>query len=140
MSSPKDAALAFRDELLANRWPDDTRVAELIGVPRSQDAVGHIRDLRSSGALLGVWSDAQRRYVYPWFQFDLNGALVPGIASLVENLPGPDDGEGWRRAFWLYSPHALLNGALPADVFITDPTRVIEVARHEFNGDPDAGW
>lgn len=140
MPTPKDAVLVFRDELLANRWPDDSRVAELIGVPRDQDAVGHIRALRISGSLLGVWSDARHRYVYPWFQFDLNGALLPGIASLVENLPFPDDGGGWRRAFWLYSPHALLNGALPADVFITDPTRVIEVAKCEFNGDPDAGW
>ncbi|MEZ0603251.1 hypothetical protein ACAX43_14030 [Paraburkholderia sp. IW21] len=140
MSSPKDAALAFRDELLANRWPDDTRVAELIGVPGGQDAVGHIRDLLISGALLGVWSDAQHRYVYPWFQFDSNGALLPEISSLLENLPGLDDGGGWRRAFWLYSPHALLDGGLPAEVFITDPIRVIEVARREFNRDPDAGW
>lgn len=48
MPTPKDAVLAFRDELLANRWPDDARVAELIGVPRDQDAVGHIRNWQGS--------------------------------------------------------------------------------------------
>ncbi|WP_233518989.1 hypothetical protein [Paraburkholderia xenovorans] len=52
--------------------------------------------------------------------------------------PRDDDRDGWRRASWLYSPHALLDEQTPADVFPDSPLRVIKGAPVEFRGDPDA--
>ncbi|SRR5258708_18456288 len=66
--------------------------------------------------------------------------FVPDVAELLAILPDRDDLGGWRRAFWLYSPHALLEGRAPSDVFVTDPQRVIGVATRGFAGSQDAGW
>jgi hypothetical protein len=79
-------------------------------------------------------------FLYPDFQFDRSGAIREDIAELLAVLPSEDDRGGWRRTFWLYSPHALLDDRTPAEIFIDDPTRVIAVAREEFLGDLDATW
>ena len=133
-------SINFRDELLEKRWPDEHRVAELIGVPRDADPSEHVARARVEGLLLGVWSKRDRRFVYPVFQFDQHGKLRPEVAELLSILPDDDDRGGWRRAFWLYSPHALLDGLLPAESFTSEPARVLEAARQEFAGDQDAWW
>jgi hypothetical protein len=87
-----------------------------------------------------VWSAPARRFVYPAFQFDTRGGIRPEVAGLLKVLPDEDDRGGWQRAFWLYSPHALLEGRTPADVFGHEPQRVIQVAKCHFDADPNAGW
>lgn len=133
-------AINFRDELLRNCWPDDCRVARSIDAPLTADARAFLADARATGVLLGVWSEPLRGFVYPDFQFDRFGKLRPGVSKLLMMLPGDDDRGGWRRAFWLYSPHPLLDGLLPAEVFETDPDRVLGAAEHEFAGDRDSVW
>jgi hypothetical protein len=134
-------ATAFREELLGKGWPDAGRVAELARLPPEQKDAAHAAQTRRTGALLGVWSAPQHRFVYPDFQFDHSGALREHVAELLALLPAnKNDRGGWRRAFWLYSPHSLLDGQTPADVFANAPIRVIAVAREEFLGDPDAAW
>jgi hypothetical protein len=99
------------------------------------------RRLRSNGSLLGVWDAPKRTFRHPDFQFDHHGQIRPEVADLLKILPGGDeDRGGWRRAFWLYSPHRQLGGETPADVFARDAQRVIEVAKREFQGDRDARW
>ena len=132
------AAIEFRDELLEKGWPDARRVAELAGLP--SESTAYAIKARARGALLGVWSAPLRDFVYPDFQFDRSGSLRTDIAELLAVLPNEGDRGGWRRAFWLYSPHALLDGQTPADVFAKAPIRVINVAREEFLGDPAATW
>jgi hypothetical protein len=122
------------------RLPDDAQVALLTGALPGRDPVGHMRDLRASGALLGVWSSARHGYLYPPFQFHADSGLRPEVRDLLEILPRRDDRGGWRAAFWRHSRHALLDSRHPAEVFVTDPKRVIAVADQEFNGDPDAWW
>jgi hypothetical protein len=95
---------------------------------------------RAKGALLGVWSAPLRGFVYPDFQFDRSGNLRMDVAELLAVLPCDNDSGGWRRAFWLYSPHALLDGQTPADVFAGAPKRVIKAAQNEFWGNLDAAW
>ncbi|WP_175051969.1 hypothetical protein [Paraburkholderia sediminicola] len=133
-------AINFRDELLRNRWPDDCRVAGSVEVSPSADAGAHLAHARAARLLLGVWSEAQRGFVYPDFQFDRFGKLRPEVSKLLMVLPGDDDRGGWRRAFWLYSPHALLDGLPPAEVFVSDPHRVLNVAVREFSPDCDSSW
>ncbi|MGF6531024.1 hypothetical protein P3T20_001805 [Paraburkholderia sp. GAS206C] len=134
------AATSFRDELLEKRWPDDHRVAELAGMEPGPEAATYAIQAQVSGDLLGVWSAPRHCFLYPDFQFHRSGAIRKDVAGLLAVLPSEDDGGGWRRTFWLYSPHALLDDQAPAEIFIDDPTRVIAVAREEFLGDREATW
>ncbi|POR56200.1 hypothetical protein B0G62_101597 [Paraburkholderia eburnea] len=134
------SAIEFRDELLEMGWPDDLWVAELVGeVPGPEATTSAIR-AQASGDLLGVWSAPRHCFLYPDFQFDRMGAIRKDVAGLLAVLPSEDDRGGWRRTFWLYSPHALLDDRTPAETFIDDPARVIAVAREEFLGDCEATW
>ena len=81
-----------------------------------------------------------RRYVHPAFQFDARGQIRPAVAELLKVLPVDDDPGGWRRAFWLYSPHSYLDGRAPAEEFENDAQQVIEVAKHEFGQDTNLFW
>ena len=133
-------AIAFRNELLAREWPDDRRVAKLTGNTAGPEGAAYVTQARARGALLGVWSERLHGFVYPDFQFDRGGAIRKDVARLLAVLPGDNDHGGWRRAFWMYSPHALLDDQTPADVFQDAPTRVITIAQEEFSGDPDMTW
>lgn len=135
------AAVEFRDELLEKGWPDDRGLAVLSGNAPGPEAAVCAIQARASGALLGVWSEPLHCFIYPDFQFDGSGAIRKEVAELLAVLPAnKDDRGGWRRAFWLYSAHALLDGQTPANVFAVAPMRVIKAAREEFLGDPDATW
>ena len=140
LREPAEVSIEFRDELLAQCWPDDTQLARLTGAAPWRDLAAYAAGLRAAGKILGVWSAAQEVYRHPDFQFDATGRVRAGIADLLAQLPGAGDRGGWRQAFWLYSPHALLGGRLPAEIFPENPARVIEVARREFADDRDACW
>jgi len=133
------SAIEFRNELLEKGWPDDQGVAELAKA-RGPEATTYAIRAQASGYLLGVWSAPRHCFFYPDFQFDRSGAIRKDVAGLLAVLPSEDDRGGWRRTFWLYSPHALLDDRTPAEIFIDDPTRVIAVAREEFRGDREAAW
>jgi len=138
---PQQEAIAFRNELLSKNWPDGKRVAEMAGAGSRSNPHQYAARQRSNGALLGVWVAAERTYRHPDFQFDAHGGIRPAVTELLKVLPGDEeDKNGWRRAFWLYSPRPLLSGETPADVFVRNPQRVIEAAREEFCGDANAHW
>jgi hypothetical protein len=140
-ADPHQAAIDFRNELLAKGWPDGKRVAEMAGTSVGKNPSQYAARLRSNGSLLGVWDAPERTFRHPDFQFDKHGQLRPEVGELLKLLPGADaDRGGWRRAFWLYSPHARLDGESPAETFARDAQRVIDVAKREFQGDPDARW
>lgn len=135
------AAVEFRDELLEKGWPDDRGLAALSGYAPGPGAAVCAIQARTNGALLGVWSEPRHCFIYPDFQFHSSGAIRKEVAELLAVLPAnEDDRGGWRRAFWLYSPHARLGGQTPAAVFVVAPMRVIAAAREEFLGDPQANW
>lgn len=134
------SAIEFRDELLERGWPDDRRLAELAGEAPGQEATTSVIGAQASGDLLAVWSAPRHCFLYPDFQFHRSGAIRKDVAGLLAVLPGEHDRGGWRRTFWLYSPHALLDDRTPAEIFIDDPARVIVVAREEFLGDRDETW
>lgn len=137
---PTTTAIEFGDELLEKGWPDDRRVAELVGEVTCPSVATYAAQARASGALLGVWCGTRHCFVHPDFQFNSSGDVRKEVAELLPVLLSEDDRGGWRRAFWLYSPHALLEERAPAEIFMDDPTRVIAVARGEFLDDPAATW
>ncbi|PMS14461.1 hypothetical protein C0Z18_31395 [Trinickia dabaoshanensis] len=131
----------FRDELLAKDWPDDLRLAKMARLSHSENIERFAARLRSNGTLFGVWVAHEHAFRYPDVQFDVLGNVKPEVADLLRLLPGEDeDRGGWRRAFWLYSPHALLDGRTPAEVFQSQPRLVVDVARREFAADGDSSW
>ena len=134
MSSSTEATEQRRRTLLAKGWPTSEHVGQQLGFPvePAQAAAA----LRVSGRLLGVWSSAQRTFVHPAFQFDTDGGLRSDVESLLAALPADGDEGGWRRAFWLYAVREALAGQCPADVFPSDPARVLALARTEFGDDP----
>lgn len=139
-NDPQQEAIEFRNELLDRQWPDAVQMSAVNGAPLGLDeAKAYATRLRDQQVLLGVWSIRDRGFRYPDFQFETSGQLRSDVAELLANLPD-DDGGGWRRAFWLYSPHPLLDGEAPAEVFVTDPQRVIMVAKQQFDEDRDASW
>lgn len=136
---PQQAAIDFRNALLDRPWLDAPGVCALVGAHvEPADTTAHVARLCAQRTLLGVWSERDDAFRYPDFQFDARGQLRPELAALLASLPDEADRGGWRRAFWLYSPHALLDGQAPAEAFVSDPERVIDVARREFKGDPNA--
>jgi hypothetical protein len=139
-SPSHDAAVEFRDRMLANNWPDDAAVAARTEPQLRIDARHALTGMRRAGRLLGVWAAPRGCFLYPDFQFDDDGCLIPEISRLLRILPAEDDDAGWRRAFWLYSPHALLDGSTPSEIFALDPLRILVVADAEFNPSPDSGW
>jgi hypothetical protein len=106
------------------------------GDPDAPGANNTASRLRRKRELLGAWGG--REYLHPSFQFDRKtGRLMPETKSLLETLPR--DASGWRQIFWLFQPHAALDGNRPADVFQRDPQAVIEAARGTFTPG-DTNW
>ncbi|QIE22135.1 hypothetical protein SBC2_01440 [Caballeronia sp. SBC2] len=135
------AAIDFRNELLAKNWPDGKRVAEMAATGSVSNPHQYAARLRSNGELLGVWVATERAYRHPDFQFDIHGALRAEVAKLLSVLPrNEEDRGGWRRAFWLYSPHSLVDDKIPAEVFSLSPQLVINAAKQQFGGELDDHW
>ncbi|MGY6184453.1 hypothetical protein ACW9YQ_07250 [Paraburkholderia strydomiana] len=139
-ASAPAAAIDFRERLLANNWPDESQLLELLKGPDGTDAKYDLTRMRSGGVLLGVWSARRGCFLYPDFQFDDDGRLIPEVSLLLRLLPAEGDDDGWRRAFWLYSPHALLDGRAPSSIFALDLRKILEVAKAEFIVSSDEGW
>jgi hypothetical protein len=135
------AAIEFRNELLAKNWPDGKRIAEMAGTGSVSNPHQYAARLRLNGELLGVWVATERTYRHPDFQFDAHGALRPEVVDLLSVLPSnKEDRGGWRRAFWLYSPHSLVDDKIPAEVFALSPQKVIKAAKLQFGGEQDDNW
>lgn len=138
---PHQEAIAFRDELLSRGWPDAPQVTARCGIATQDNDIDYATNARASGTLLGVWVAVEGVYRYPDFQFDSQGTVRPAVSDLLKALPGDaDDRTGWRRAFWLYSPHAQLADETPAELFARNAVRVIEAAKAEFHEQANASW
>lgn len=138
-ASALEAAIDFRERLLANDWPDESGLLGLVRRSHGGDAKSALTLMRSGGVLPGVWSARRECFLYPDFQFGDDGRLIPEVSPLLRILPAEGDDAGWRRALWLYSPHALLDGSVPSSILALDPLRILEVAKAEFNASPISG-
>jgi hypothetical protein len=132
---PLEAARARREQLLKDvEWLDAGQVHEQqTGAnPNAPGSNNTASRLRRRGELLGAWNG--REYLHPAFQFDpKTGRVMPEMKDLIALLP--KDRGGWRQTFWLFQPHALLDGKRPADVFGAQPGSVIDAARSTFAPD-----
>lgn len=129
-----------RERLLATEdWLTAEQVYDLIAPMKSKNAKNKSQlaaRLRKEGKLMAVRDGA--RFMHPAVQFNAEtGGIRPVVRELLSILPKSAD--GWGNVFWLYQPHALLNGERPADMLATAPERVLAAARQTYES-LDAIW
>ena len=133
-----EAARAHLDALLRDdaRFLDSVAVGRLLsGNPDHANPKMLTTRARQARRLFGAWDG--NAYRYPAFQFGPDGqpvAEMPALIAVLPRDPGENDG-GRDAAAWLFAPDAALNGRTPADMFVDDPARVIELARIRRDGD-----
>jgi len=129
-------------ETLATQWLVAAQVGTILGCS-FPEAGQHASQLRRAGQLLGVYvMHPAPSYRYPIWQFQPCGRPVDQLTEILAVLRefGPFERElhgmhrttGWGEVEWFLSPHALLNGAAPAQVLATDPAAVLQAANGEF--------
>ena len=136
----RDAA-ALRDALAAE-WLTAAQVSSMLG---GQSATGGERasQLRRKGSLLGAYiASPVSSYRYPDWQFRSDGKPVDHLAEILAVLRdlgrferesgGLGRTTGWGEVEWFLSPHALLDGASPAELLAADPIRVLQAAHIEY--------
>ena len=139
--SPIDLNLVSATEALRSAWVETrcltaTEAGRRLA-PDSKDPAGVAEHERRGGRLLAA-SDGARDY-YPDFQWDASSRLRGRLTELIAVLPRERDGSlGADAVLWMYAPDLALDGREPAELFGTDPDRVISLARRRRDGAPDA--
>lgn len=103
--------------------------------------------LRRLGKLLAVWVPEEGGFRFAPWQFDGAGNPHPRMAEVLTVLRGEtgvaagQPTSGWEELEWFLAPHALINGARPAELFVRDPDAVLALAREDFAPEnANAGW
>lgn len=115
-------------------WPEAASVAVRLGM-----VPGEVTALRQAGKLLAVWLPSDHRFLYPTWQFDKQGKPIPEVVAILALLRSPNGmgigvpSTGWSEVEWFISYHLLLDGLSPAQVLVSDPARVLAIAREEFS-------
>jgi hypothetical protein len=109
---------------------DAAAVAGVLGV-----SVSAVRGRRARGSLLALRTGSGK-VVYPAWQFDDGGQVLPGLVPVLRVLGG-SDANAWTLASWLRSPEAELSGRTPLAVLHigAEDELVLLVASHAA-----AGW
>lgn len=101
--------------------------------PLESDSEAVADKARREEKLLAAWDG--ERFRFPAFQFGPNGPPLDATAALIQVLPRDRDGQvGVDAVLWAFAPDATLGGQTPAEMFPTDPSRVIELARRRLHG------
>jgi hypothetical protein len=75
------------------------------------------------------------RFQFPAFQFGPDGSPLEATVALIQVLPRDRDGKvGLDAALWVYAPDAALDDLTPAEIFLSDPSRVVLLARRRLHG------
>lgn len=105
--------------------------------PATKDPKGTAGKARREEQVFAVWED--EHYRYPPFQFEGDSCVRPQTSALVAVLPRDLDGRiNLDATLWAFSPTAALGELTPAEAFMTDPEKVIALARRLRDGAPDS--
>lgn len=121
-------------------WLSAAEVGQRLGKP-GEEGSRFAKQLRTGNQIYAAWLPSAQRYVYPPWQFNLQGepiSEVRELLSLLRSSQGLDialPSTGWGETEWFLSFHALLDGRQPAEVLRSDPARVLAAAREEFPAD-----
>lgn len=124
-------------ELLAveSLWLDSTAVGKRLD-DNSADPKAVASQARRAGKIFAAWDG--HHFHYPAFQFDRDGGPCTKTSELVEVLPRERDGTvGLDAILWVFAPDLAFDGKSPAELFATQPERIIKEARARRDGDAE---
>lgn len=127
---------------LAEGWLSAAQVSARLGSQLGSAGL-LAAELRRAGKLLAVYAaEPEPGYRYPTWQFCPDGQPIDQLAEILTLLRGAfpflqePDGlrrtTGWGEVEWFLTPHLLLDGLAPASMLATEPARVLQIARAEF--------
>ena len=94
---------------------------------------------RINRLILSVWDASSGQYFYPPFQLSQR-CVIPEMAHVMKWLEPYTNESGWGSVGWWLSPHSLLDGNSPADIFPMEAGRVVMIAEEEFSEDQNRFW
>ena len=108
-------------------------IGETQGLAAS-DAEHYVQTARLDGKIFGVRVAGEWRY--PAFQFEPQCdflAVIPEMTAVITALV-PDE-QGWDQLHWFLTPHEILGGKRPLEVWAEDKNAVVKAAEAErWNG------
>lgn len=129
-----DAAREMLQALLSkpSLWFDSVTVGKRLA-PLHTDPEAVAERARVEGKLFAVWDGD--RYQFPAFQFGPDGIPLEATVALIHVLPRDRDGKvGLDAALWVHAADRALDDLTPAEMFSTDPSRVVLLARRRLHG------
>lgn len=113
-------------------WLDPSSAGRRLA-PRQLEPELAAEQARLEGRLLAAW-DGERLH-FPAFQFGPDGRPLEATERLIQVLPRDRDGQvSLDAVLWVFSPDASLGGLTPAELFPSDPLRVIALAKRRLHG------
>ena len=116
-------------------WLDSVAVGRRVD-PTASDEKHAAGIARREERIFAYWDGVC--FHYPAFQFQAGGGPRAATERLVQVLPRDRDGTvGTDATLWVFAPDDALDGSTPAEVFVSDPERVILLARTRRDGGVD---
>lgn len=113
-------------------WLDSFSAGKRLA-PLQSEPQAAAEQARREEQLLAAWDGD--RFHFPAFQFGPDARPLVETATLIQALPRDPDGQvGLDAVLWVFAPDAELDGLTPAEVFPSDPSRVVAVARRRLHG------
>jgi hypothetical protein len=130
-------AIAVLDRLLPieGLWLDSTAAGLRVDATAT-DPKAAASKARREERIFAAWDG--HHFHYPAFQFDGLGPPRPRTSELIGVLPRDRDGTvGLDAVLWVFAPDLAFDGKSPAELFATQPERVIAEARIRLAGGHD---
>lgn len=128
-NQPLEGTVEELGRALANKeiWLSSLQLGQLlfpeVGKPKKE-----VQRIRREGIVLGVFDGLH--VLYPKFQIVEGGRLHPKIATLMKSLPLKRDASvATHVARWLFTRNPRLKSKTPAEMFVLDADRIIELAK-----------
>lgn len=96
-------------------WPTSETINRLMSALSSSECRTAAANARTAEELLGAWSEVDREFYHPIFQFAPDGSVhprFPGLLKALSRNPAlshSEDPSGWGRLGWMYQPRRSLS-------------------------------
>lgn len=127
LQSDREQVRRVRQEMLDKIKTFTSEELAAHGESTNRNASQYALDLRDAGKLFGVRFG--RVWHYPRFQFDREGGVYSEMKEVLLALS--PDSRGWDRLQWFLTPHQILEGKTPLEVWEMNRRKVVQAAMSE---------
>jgi hypothetical protein len=126
-------AEARKAVLESAEWVNAAKLSEIAGFS-GQNSSAQPNKWKRERRIFALRHDGNDLYLYPAYALDPDAQYRPvkSLAPILEVFG--DELDSWDIAIWFASANGFLGGALPQDLLISDPERVLAAARDEVAG------